>query len=542
MHISVRDETQHVRSADIDETVDCVTLGASSECHVYLPDVRIADRHLRFEKSSPADWVLRIGEIPEDSPATFTRVYVNALEVKDGHELRHNDEIIIGRFTLKLFLEVATADAPRPAVLEEAARLRSHPIPPDSIVRTKPADELVIRGGATATLTQFAFDIHECVEFKSLIDRTLSEVMAAFEARRVWMGARRNDYGRLDYTGTLNVDGSTSGEPPNLETFEVHCADRGEYICIAHTKDDETETAMCVPMVTGRGILGMIYVDRKVGAERFGQLDLDLFTAMSDVAGRQIELLVEEQVKHQDSIAAGEQSFMRELQARMEPATVPAWETIQIAAYCKPGVEGAGDLYDMMRLPNGLAAFICGHVGGGATHAAMAMAETRAAFRIAGLHADPPHVVMRAVNWLIYDKQHPSALDCVGIVMNPKTGAMQYATAGAIGAVVVGPRGDVKPLTRPDVPPVGQAKDYAYKSESGRLMEGETIILFTPGCQKVCNTKGDSLGLERFLESAADCFGQAASTAMDELLSDLKAFFREGRAPDDITVIMIHRE
>ena len=84
MHISVRDETQHVRSADVNESIDCVTLGASPDCHVYLPDIRIADQHLRLEKRTPHSWTLRIGDIPGDSPAVFTRIYVNALEVEDG--------------------------------------------------------------------------------------------------------------------------------------------------------------------------------------------------------------------------------------------------------------------------------------------------------------------------------------------------------------------------------------------------------------------------------------------------------------------------
>jgi serine phosphatase RsbU (regulator of sigma subunit) len=374
------------------------------------------------------------------------------------------------------------------------------------------------------------------------MDRSIAEMMRLFDGRRVWMGARRNGYGRLEFVETLHMDGSTSGEPPNLETFEFRCADRGQILCIVQTAETQTESAMCVPLLTKRGILGILYVDNKAGAVPYGEQDLDMLTAMASIVARQLELIVEEQIRLQHSITAGELSFMRELQAKMDPATVPVWDTVQIAVYCKPGLEHAGDIYDMMRLPNGLAAFVCGHVGGSATHAAIAMAETRASFRIAGLHADPPHVLMRAVNWLIYDEKNPCAESCVGIVMNPKTGAMQYATAGDIGAVVVGPRGDLRPLTRPDVPEIGKIKDYAYTSDAGRLQEGETIVLFTPGCRTVTNTAGQALGDERFLEAVSDCVGQTASSAMDELLSDLKAFFREGQPPDDITVVMIHRD
>ena len=56
------------------------------------------------------------------------------------------------------------------------------------------------------------------------------------------------------------------------------------------------------------------------------------------------------------------------------------------------------------------------------------------------------------------------------------------------------------------------------------------------------NRDGELLSEERLADSIADGFGQPSSTAMDDLLSDLEPFFKDGRQPDDITVMILHRE
>jgi hypothetical protein len=50
------------------------------------------------------------------------------------------------------------------------------------------------------------------------------------------------------------------------------------------------------------------------------------------------------------------------------------------------------------------------------------------------------------------------------------------------------------------------------------------------------------LGEPRFLETVGDGFDQPASSTLDELLSDLKGYFRDGNCPDDMTVMIIHRD
>ena len=50
MHILIRDETQSVRTADIGPEITRVLIGSCPECHVYLPDIRIADEHYELQR------------------------------------------------------------------------------------------------------------------------------------------------------------------------------------------------------------------------------------------------------------------------------------------------------------------------------------------------------------------------------------------------------------------------------------------------------------------------------------------------------------
>jgi serine phosphatase RsbU (regulator of sigma subunit) len=346
----------------------------------------------------------------------------------------------------------------------------------------------------------------------------------------------------MEYIESRHANGKTASDPPLLPAFEYRCGDRGQYCCIVKSESPTVESAMCVPLMGGRSILGMLYVDSRIDSPPYSTEELDLFSVFATIIARQLECIVREQVRLQEAVRAGEWSFMRELQACMDPTSAPQWDGLQVAVYCRPGLEGAGDLYDIMRLPNGLASFMCARVKGSPTVAAIAMAEVRAAFRYGGLHSDPPHVVMRAANWLLHDPLRPAAMSFFGVIMNPRTGALQYASSGDMGAVLIDQRGEVRSLVQPGVPEVGAAKDTAYVASAGRLQAGESLVMYTPGCLTITDEQGQNLSRERLEDAVGDGFGQPASTALDELLSDLKGFFKEGRQPDDITLMVLHRE
>jgi serine phosphatase RsbU (regulator of sigma subunit) len=374
------------------------------------------------------------------------------------------------------------------------------------------------------------------------MDLTLRTIREEFDPRLAWFGARRQDYGRLEFMESSASEGaSTKAEPPHVETYCYRCLERTQFIVVPRTGDDLVQAVMAVPLVAQRGRLGLLYVDSKPEGIVYDLGHLDRLSLYAAMVATQWEALVEEQVHVQESIAAGEQSFVREVQARLDPTSVPQWDELQFAVYCKPGFDRAGDVYDVMRMPNGLATFFVAHVDAAATRTALALVEMRTAFRIAAMHADPPHILLREFNWLLHTESERCTAGAAAIVMNPRTGAAEYAVAGNVGAIAIDDCGEPRDLIDPAVPTLGATRDFAYASRPLRIMPDETIVLYSSGCLTATDPAGQPVGRHRLTEALCDGFGISASDALNNLLGDLGPFFKDGRQSDDITFVFVHR-
>ena len=100
------------------------------------------------------------------------------------------------------------------------------------------------------------------------------------------------------------------------------------------------------------------------------------------------------------------------------------------------------------------------------------------------LHADPPRVLLKALNWLLSDEADPCSVDVVAAVVNPKSGAAEIATAGRIGAILVGQGGKAKKLTKLDSPAVGNGQPIEYTGLTIRVNDSETLAFYTPAASR----------------------------------------------------------
>ncbi|MEK7756996.1 MAG: SpoIIE family protein phosphatase, partial [Planctomycetota bacterium] len=126
-------------------------------------------------------------------------------------------------------------------------------------------------------------------------------------------------------------------------------------------------------------------------------------------------------------------------------------------------------------------------------------------------------------------------------LVNPKSGAAEVASAGKIGVLIIDAKGAPRKVVSTQTPAVGTTKNHEYTGGSIRIQEGETLALFTRGWTTVCNDVGKALGEGKFLETLCDGFGQPAAAVISDLITDLTAFLKKGRTPDDITLLVVHR-
>ena len=455
-----------------------VSIGSHSANVVQLPATDIAPYHAMLLPLGDERWIYQ----PTSSE---NKASVNGTEIAEKVDLDDGDTIEIGYFAIKFTLDLEPDLAlPEPGNIEELARIREFPLPPRSDVRQPDAD-ISLDAGRQRSLAAFTLSLHGCNDYPSLLERTLSLLMSEFHARTGWVGIRRDPTGQLEFVDGRNNQGERVTELKLMETFAYRCLTRRQFIRIPRTGDGVTQSVLAVPVLCRRGALGLLYVDTKRHRHVYDDADFDFITVVSGVLSAHLDALVEDQLEQKASRIATELALLRDVQARLDPTNAPQWSQLQIAAFAKAGLERAGNVYDIMRLPNGLAAFLVGSVEAQPRRAAVAIGETRSTFRMAGLHADPPHVQLKAMTWLLHDPSSPCALNGVIVVMNPKTGAMEACSAGQIGAVIVDRRGEVRSLVNPKHPAAGVERAFDYTGHAERLKPGETLAFYSEGCTTV---------------------------------------------------------
>ncbi len=526
------DETPDVRRMEFHNTP--VAIGSHTGSVVQLPDTDIAPYHAMILPVGEDEWVYQ--------PTVLDgKAIINEEPVEGRVELEDGDVIEITHFSIKFTLDMAPELVlPQPGNVGQLARIRDYPLPPRSEVR-KPDYDVSLTPARQKTLAAFGLELRSCRDFARLLECTVGMLLGEFGARTVWMGVRRDAVGPLESVHGRSDQGENVTEPKKIDTFTYRCLTRHQFIRVPRTGDRETQSILAVPILGDRGALGLIYADTRRRRHVFDDADLDFVTMVCSLVVPHLEAIIGEQLDQRAELQAGELSLLQAVQAQLDPHSVPHWPEFQVAVYAKPGLEHVGDIYDIMRLPNGLAALLIGHVRASTTRAALAMTEVRCAFRIAGLHADPPHIQLKALNWLLFDEKDPCALHIAVVVTNPKTGAAEFCTAGDIGALIVDSRGNPRTLTNPDAPPVGTARGFEYSGSSERIRGQEMLALYTPGCVTTRNALGDAMGESRFIDALCDGFGQPASAALDALLADNAAFLKDGRPPADITILVVHR-
>lgn len=230
------------------------------------------------------------------------------------------------------------------------------------------------------------------------------------------------------------------------------------------------------------------------------------------------------------------------LQQRILPADFPATDNLEVFAKTTPAREMGGDFYDFFDLNDGRVALVVADVSGKGVPAAFYMAVVRTLFRAAAPVTASPAACLDEVNRLLIGHNIPGMFVTAFYgILDTEAWTLDFANAGHMPPLLVGPQGDVKSIESGGGVVLGFDHGVPYKQDRLTLGAGEALFIYTDGLTEAFDAERNQFSEERLI----DYLLENRSLSAHALATNVFAFVGQhaGETPqsDDITSLVIKR-
>lgn len=221
-----------------------------------------------------------------------------------------------------------------------------------------------------------------------------------------------------------------------------------------------------------------------------------------------------------------------------EQVSGDGWE---IAYRYRPLGPVSGDYCDVLRAegPRAPTHFILGDVSGKGVAASILMAHLQAVFRsLVSLDLPLAELAQRA-----------NRIFCEGVVANAfstlllgrlsSDGGLELCNAGHCPPLLVR-RGEVTPLAATGMP-LGMFTGSTFEVGRFRLVQGDSLLLYTDGVSETDNPAGEPFGTSRLEAFARQLNGDPVGAVLEHCLDDLDRFRGTAALKDDVTLMLVRR-
>lgn len=509
-----------------------ISVGSSPECSVCLPDPKVGAHQASLMQDEDGAWWLEVVD-------TTVPTCLNRTIQKGRAKLRHADEIEVGAFAIRLFMESEkTREELQRERMVELSRRHGQTLPLGTIVR-KTEDQMSLRKEDLEQMTILAVRLEQLPTVHDLLVPILRAVLRTCEGRRAWIGVRKDEGEGFDWSLAIDARGEPCERPAFSSKMQSRVVVDTQYLCCPQAPVEGARSAMAVPLVGQRGNVGMLYVENDSADQPFSESSLSAISAMACCVAMPVENVLRSSVSKQRAVVTTQQTICRATQDALTVRVLPEWERLGIAAYRYMGMRRCCDFYDIVQLRDKTASLIAARLNVDEGGVPRCLAEVRTMFRAAALYSEAPHLFCRALNWLIHEGEGKRSLDVATAWVHPATGKVQFCLAGEgvrLGRIQAD--GSFKLADSKGLPPIGQSRSPAYDVQAFTLTEGDALVLTTAGFETARNAQGKVFGLGGMQESLCDGLGAAPGQVLSEFAVDFTDFVSAGTCLDDLTVVL----
>jgi phosphoserine phosphatase RsbU/P len=298
---------------------------------------------------------------------------------------------------------------------------------------------------------------------------------------------------------------------------------------------------MAAPLQTDDRVIGLIYVDTSHWLPEFTGDDLNLLTAMANVAAIRIEQERLAELEHARQRLANELEQAAEIQRQFLPNEVPKVEGLELAGFNASCRTVGGDYYDFVIRPDGQVAVMVGDVCGKGMPAALLMMSLQARVQVLAEDAASPAGLVERLNRILTAATLNSRfISFFFSLVRPETGEVTYCNAGHNPPLLVRSGGQVEWLEGGG-PVLGILPETVYEEHRCWLQPGEVVVLFSDGATEATDSTGEEFGERRLAALAQQLRHESAETVLEGLRKAVQEWIGGAAAADDVTLVILRK-
>jgi serine phosphatase RsbU (regulator of sigma subunit) len=530
-----------------------MTLGRSSTNDIPLSDRTLSRVHARLEQADGG--LIRVVDL-----GSRNGTMVNSTRITDPVTLRPGDRIQLGETvidvveesTTRVVIDAKEDDSLRRTTFLQSSRdlVRSHR---EESGGRLGAEELARLNASLRILNEVSVELLSDIPLPRLLELVVDKVFTYLQPDRGLL-MLADEKGELKPELVKFAEGVDPSDIRLSKTLVQTVVERKNGVLVIDTASDGPLAAaesiriqgvtscMAAPLFVDEQVIGLVYLEVRLGRKSFTEEDLRLLTSLANTAAVKIQNLRLRESAIAKERFEREMSVAWEMQRRLLPERDPELPRTSMLGRTVPSRRVSGDYYDYCERPDGRVDVIVADVCGKGMGASLLAATVQAAYQAWAGENLPLDKLCSRLNDFVFRKTSPEKfITMITALYDPQSGGIVWTNAGHNAGILVRADGTHE-LLKAHGPPLGLFTGKAYGAGNVTLGRGDLIVLYTDGITEASNPEDEEFGLDRLVAVVRDSRAKPIGEIEVDVLAALAAFVRGVPYADDRTFVLLRRE
>jgi serine phosphatase RsbU (regulator of sigma subunit)/pSer/pThr/pTyr-binding forkhead associated (FHA) protein len=527
------------------------TIGRSSMNDLPIADKMLSRQHARIVRDSN-------GGLSVEDLGSRNGTFLNGERVAGIQALKPGDRITVGGVTLKVEsesttrvrIEAAEEEGLDNTILKASAELLRKHTETDPRL---PADQLSKLVESLRVVNELTIELLRDVSVDELLKFLLDKVFETLKPDRCVVLLRHSVSNELIPAMIRVAEGISAEEIRLSRTLVASVVEKRNGLLLMDTSAGSEvsladsirlsgiKSVLAAPLENEGQVVGLIYVDCRMGHRSFEEADLRLLTSLANVAAAKIQnarLMADAAEKKQMD---REFALAREIQQRLLPENPPDVAGYELYGSNIPSRQVSGDYFDFRARGDGKIYATIADVCGKGVGPALLMASLQASFHAWADENVPVSEMTGRLSEAISRRTGPDRfITFFLLLLDPATGEIEYTNAGHNPGLLRRQDGSVEELASHGLP-LALFPGKPYGSSHLTVEPGEVVCLYTDGVTEANDPQGNEFGMKRLKDFLAAQTGLEVAEIDARLSRELETHASGEPFADDRTLVMIRR-